>query len=442
MKKMGIFVAVSSCAIAFTSPANASFAACQSIADPMKRLACYDKAANAAAPSAKTAAVNPIENAASDATPAKPVVKALGPAKSGPRYWVEVEGGPYGFSRNLPVLAATAPPASTGPTFVPTSPGFIGLVSISTVANPLATGDTPDLGAGVSFRMGYWLDPQQTRAIEGSAFYVRGESSFSPLLTTVRTTTLINTTPDVLVGLFNDTTATALNGAMTDQFYGADVNYRMRASQFASLSNFDTLFGIRYAALDEKLSANVNSVFSRNYRPELGIPFPTDFTNTVSGSNAFRIRNDFIGPRLGFNAEQHWGPYWVTSENKLALGAMFERASVSDSTIASTTPTSTIFLAGIPLQVTGGSPVVGPGGPQFGLFTQFDRSKVVFAAVPSGNIKLGYDIVPDMLSLTLAYNYIYMSSIGRVGDQIASPNDIRQSSLFAQGMTLGVKARF
>jgi Putative beta barrel porin-7 (BBP7) len=440
MKKMAIFVAVSACVVAFTSSANASFVACQSIADPMKRLACYDKAANAAAPSPKMAAANPVEAATSNPIPAKPIVKALSPAKS--RYWVEVEGGPYGFSKNLPILAATASPALTGPTPVPTSPGFIGLVSISTVANSLATGDSPDLGGGGSFRMGYWLDPQQTRAIEGSAFYVRANSSFSPLLTTVRTSTLINTTPDVLVGLFNDTTATALNGAMTDQFYGADVNYRMRASQFANLSTFDLMFGLRYAALDEKLSASVNSVFSRNFRPELGIPVPTDFTNTVTGFDTFRIHNDFIGPQIGFNAEQHWGPYWVASENKLAVGAVIERVSVSDSTIASTTPTSTFFLAGIPLQVTGGSPVVGPGGPQFGLFAQFDRSKIAFAAVPSGNIKLGYDIVPDMLSVTLAYNYIYMSSVGRVGDQIASATDIRQSSIFAQGMTFGVKARF
>ena len=178
--------------------------------------------------------------------------------------------------------------------------------------------------------MGYWLDPQQTRALEGSTFYVRGDFNFSPLTTTVRTTTSINTTPDVFVGLFNDTTATALNGAMTDQFYGADLNYRMAAPHFASLSNLDVMFGLRYAALDEKLSASVNSVFSRNYQPSLGIPFPTDFTNTVSGFNTFRIRNDFIGPQVGFNAEQHWGPYWVRSENKLAVGAMIERASVSD----------------------------------------------------------------------------------------------------------------
>src|SRR5581483_7472368 len=157
-----------------------------------------------------------------------------------------------------------------------------------------------------------------------------GRFQFLCATTTVRTSTLINTTPDVLVGLFNDTTATALNGGMTDQFYGADVNYRMRAPQFASFSNVGILFGIRYAALDEKLSASVNSVFSRNFRPELGIPVPTDFTNSVSGFDTFRIRNDFIGPQVGFNAEQHWGPYWVTSENKLAVGAMIERASVSD----------------------------------------------------------------------------------------------------------------
>lgn len=181
MMNVRIFVAASACAVAFTSSANASFVACQSIADPMKRLACYDKAANAAAPSARTAATNVVEGAASNAILAKPLVKALGPVKSGPRYWVEVEGGPYGLSKNLPVLAATTPPPSTGPTFVPTSPGFIGLVSISTVANPLATGDSPGLGGGGSFRMGYWLDPQQTRAIEGSAFYLRADSNFSAL---------------------------------------------------------------------------------------------------------------------------------------------------------------------------------------------------------------------------------------------------------------------
>ena len=67
----------------------------------------------------------------------------------------------------------------------------------------------------------------------------------------------------------------------------------------------------------------------------------------------------------------------------------------------------------------------------FGLFAQGNRSKTVFAVVPSGTIKGGYDVTPNT-SLTVAYNYLYMGSVGRIGDQIASPFDIRQSSVFLQ----------
>ena len=88
------------------------------------------------------------------------------------------------------------------------------------------------------------------------------------------------------------------------------------------------------------------------------------------------------------------------------------------------------------------SPVTTTAGPPpFGLFAQGNRSQTEFAVVPSGTIKVGYDITPD-LSLTLAYNYLYMSSVGRIGDQIASPSDIRQSSFFLQGITVGTRAQF
>jgi hypothetical protein len=61
--------------------------------------------------------------------------------------------------------------------------------------------------------------------------------------------------------------------------------------------------------------------------------------------------------------------------------------------------------------------------------------------VPSGTITVGYDFT-DTWSLILAYNYIYLSGVGRVGDQVTSPADIRQSGFFAQGITLGAKAQF
>jgi hypothetical protein len=120
------------------------------------------------------------------------------------------------------------------------------------------------------------------------------------------------------------------------------------------------------------------------------------------------------------------------------------QAAAADLFNASTTPLTNIALAGIPLGVnTGGTPVVSTAAapPAYGLFAQGNRDKTVFSVVPSGVIKGGYDFT-DMLSLTVAYNYLYMSHVGRVADQIASPTDIRQSSIFAQGITFGAKVKF
>src|SRR5690349_17511427 len=140
MRLIGISLAVLVGAVGFTTSADAATSSCRSIVAPMERLACYDRAANAAGPADKPATVKPNPGAAYNAAPATLPVKALAPVAPGRRYWIEAEGGIYGFSKNLPVIAATAPPASTGPTPIPTSPGFIGLTTISTVSNPLITG--------------------------------------------------------------------------------------------------------------------------------------------------------------------------------------------------------------------------------------------------------------------------------------------------------------
>ena len=134
MKKIGIFLAVLAGVVTLASSANASN--CKSIANSMKRLACYDKADSAPAPSRKPATVNLFDAAPSNAILTKPGARVLTPVETGPRWWIQADGGIYGFSKNSPIIAAIEPPASTGPTKVPTSPGFIGLTTISTVVNP------------------------------------------------------------------------------------------------------------------------------------------------------------------------------------------------------------------------------------------------------------------------------------------------------------------
>jgi hypothetical protein len=438
MKKIGIFLAALAGVVTLASSANAS--SCKSIADSVKRLACYDKADSAPAPSRKSAAVNLFDAAPSNAILTKPGTKLLTPVDLGPRWWIQADGGIYGFSKNSPIIGAFEPAPSTGPSKVPTSPGFIGLTTISTVVNPLITAAPPVFAGGGNLRVGYWLDPARTMAVDGSAFFVQGRSgAISPAPTTATRTTFINTTPDVFVGLFDDTLTTTVTGAtISDQFYGGDVNFRMRTPLFANLPIFDVMFGLRYAALSERLTASVSALATRTFQPALGLPGVVNFNDTLSGSGAFTIRNDFIGPQIGFNAEKHWGPFWVGNESKLAVGAMIEQESASGSTDLNITPTRTLVLAGIPLAVNGGAPIPGTGGPPF---ASGAGTKAVFAVVPSGTITIGYDIT-DVWSVTLAYNYIYLSSVGRVGDQITSPADIRQSGFFAQGITLGAKAQF
>jgi hypothetical protein len=112
MKKIRMVLAVLAGVVALASSANASSSDCSSIADPMKRLACYDKAANAAAPSAKPAAVNPDWHAVSNAIPAKPIVKASPTVKSAPRFWFEADAGFYGSLRNVPGEAPTGSPST------------------------------------------------------------------------------------------------------------------------------------------------------------------------------------------------------------------------------------------------------------------------------------------------------------------------------------------
>ena len=131
--------------VALNSSAHASSSDCLSIAAPMERLACYDKAANATAPSGKTA-VNRVEGAALNAIPAKIPVKALSPVRSGPRFWLEAEGGIYGFSKNQPILSAIAAPGTSGPTPIPTAPGFAGLFTVSTVTHPFTNVTPADVG--------------------------------------------------------------------------------------------------------------------------------------------------------------------------------------------------------------------------------------------------------------------------------------------------------
>jgi hypothetical protein len=412
-------------AVVPAASAEAAFSGCQSIDDAMKRLACYDAAAKASAPSAKTpVAFSPV--------PAKPAARAPRRVWSGPASWYEIEAGPYQFFRNVPVKSPDVSPTQ-GPFPVPTSPGFIGLFSTTTATNTLPTAPS-GFGGGGSYRTGYWLNPQRTTAFEWGAFFAMGHSR-APAPVNLTKTQFINTTPDVFVGLFTDST-TAMTSGTTDLLYGVDANVRMTVPSFPYFTKAEVIAGVRYIGLDELNSAS-STYFTRNYATALGLPAPANLplVNVAAGPNFYRVFNNFVGPQMGAAIEQHWGPYWAKAENTIAVGATIETIWTGPTTLG-TTPTTDLALAGIPLMVNAGLP------PSSGTLSGSLRWKGAFTVVPSGQLKIGYDIIPEQRSLTLAYNYLYMAAVGMVQEQYSWPVSTKQASFFAQGITLGYKERF
>jgi hypothetical protein len=219
---------------------------------------------------------------------------------------------------------------------------------------------------------------------------------------------------------------------------------------------------LRYLNFSETLTVNTAVSSSHNvttvFDQSLGLPtgnIPVlNLTQTNSlTSDKFATRNDFVGSQLGARGEQHWDRIWASGEARLALGLMSEHVSISGSTTSSSTtistPTNSILLAGIPLNVAAGntsvittsSSIAGSGilsRPN----TVGTHTLYVLAAVPSGSIKFGYDLVPNVASVWLGYDGMFISSVARAATQADSAGAVHQSSFWAQGADLGMKVRF
>ena len=352
---------------------------------------------------------------------------------------------------------------------------------------------------GESLRFGYWLDPGHNQAVEGSAFYIgRGTEGYNPTqaspngigipfiaadgsntaymvnrpTTTAVSTVYVNTTPAVFVHLFDryntlQTTGTA-SANYTNSLWGTELNYRLHTPFLREHRlSLDVTAGVKYVSLDESLVIGTAATSSQTvytlYDPALGLPpsgvngpnFVNATGTTTTTSDIIKTRNHFIGPQFGVRGDYRLDDQWsVSADVKLALGANIESLSVSGSTTstvaATTTPTSAILLAGIPLQVASGAPVVTTttttGGT--GIFASPANSGVhdrtVFAALPSGNFKLNYDLMPHFLTLSLGYHVFWISDVLRASNQLVGVNapTYTQSSILAQGLSIGAKVKF
>lgn len=227
------------------------------------------------------------------------------------------------------------------------------------------------------------------------------------------------------------------------QVWGADVSAR-RKLLCGPCSNLDLLVGFRYLRLAEELSITEAAALNRGSTLQSIDGGPVRTFGIVTDN--FRTVNEFYGPQVGFNYEirrGRWSANWRTS---VAFGTVFQVAEIN---------------GGQAFRLSDGSSGVAQGGllalpnANIGRFSQTS-----FGVLPEVGLQLGYQLT-QRARVTLGYNFMYLDSTLRPGDQIDTGLDVtripnfplaqppealpltrpvpqmRESAFFAQGISFG-----
>jgi hypothetical protein len=322
-------------------------------------------------------------------------------------------------------------------------------------------GNGPFENQGVSggrLTVGGWLDACRTCGLEASAFWLGTNNNgflaassglpvlARPFLDVSQGAPFANAelvaSPGVLAGLVHVSESTSL--------WGADLNFRRHLCDGAICCwcyKADLLLGIRYIGLDETLGITE----SLAVQPGASVPRLLIATGpaNILVFDQFKTNNQFYGGQIGFDTELDRGRWFVGLNTKLGLGAMHETVNATGLT------TISVPAIGVTTTAPGGL-LVQP--TNFGLASR-DR----FAFVPEVGLKAGYNLT-DRLRVFVSYNFLYLSSVLRPGDQvnpfvntsqlptIVGPGTLRGTpqpsvllkgtDFWAQGVTIGAELRY
>lgn len=293
----------------------------------------------------------------------------------------------------------------------------------------------------------YWLGSSQRWGLDGNVFFLGRNGNdihFDSGTTAVLARPFFNLNQGVqfseLVAAPGLSTGTITINNST-QLWGAEANLRRYLTSTAC-SRYDFFAGYRYLNFSEELG--VTERFARTANSNLAIGVPTAITGVVT--DRFRTENEFNGFNMGLTGEIRRGRWFLEGRGAVALGQMYQNVKINGAQN---------------IQFESGPAVVGGGllalpGANIGSFTQNK-----FGVIPEVGLKLGLHVTPN-LRLAAGYNFLYVNSVLRPGDQIDTgldvtripnfplPGDIpviratrpaptmRDSGLFAQGFTVSL----
>jgi hypothetical protein len=275
------------------------------------------------------------------------------------------------------------------------STGNLGAPGTAVLFGDAAVNDRWRLGAQV--KAGYWLDPQHSWGIEGSAFGLQdastgfnASSNGSPTLarpffdvTTGAQNSLIVASPGVSSGQI------AINE--TSRLWGAGVVLRKDICASCA-GRVSALVGYRFLRASDGLAIATNQQGNNGF---LG-PF------TIAATDQFATANDFSGLDLGLSGETHSGAFTFEWLGKVALGATYSTAQINGATT---------------IAVAGGAPASFPGGMLALPSNMGSFSQTRFAVVPEVALKLGYQVT-SQLRIHAGYDFLYWSNVVRPGNVI------------------------
>jgi hypothetical protein len=271
------------------------------------------------------------------------------------------------------------------------------------------------LHGGGRFGGVYWFGTQQRWGLDGNVWFLatRGkEFTASSAAVDVLARPFFNLNQNVpfasivaAPGLSVGSAAIAVETSMN----GAEANLRRYLFSTPSY-RLDLLGGFRYLGFNEQVQ--ITESFARTSPSDRRFGVPNAEFGTVT--DQFRTENSFYGAQIGLAGEMRRGRWFVEGRASVAFGSVNQSVQVNGSQTVAFSPVGN----------SPGGVGVFPGGllalpgANIGNFTQ-DK----FGVLPEVGLKLGYHVTPH-LRLSVGYNFLYLNSVVRPGDQIDTGLDV------------------
>jgi hypothetical protein len=307
--------------------------------------------------------------------------------------------------------------------------------------------------SGLRFESGFWLNADQTVAIESGFFALGGRaanfSAFSdPSGNPIIARPIFNASSGT-EDAYMDSVPGALSGGVSvtnsSQLFSWDIN---AAANFVATDHFrfDGLLGFRYLNLSESLRIE-DQLFPLTSGALTFLGQPVDPSSSMTDVDRFRTFNNFYGGQLGTRLTWFFDRWMIGATGKVALGASQETTVIRGSTSLFTPDGAVTYIPG---GILATSANIG----------NYHRSS--FAVVPEVGLNVGYHITPR-ITARVGYSFLYWSNVLRPGNQVsrvvspnlvpsdsnygaAGPNEptyqFHTSSYWAQGINLGMDFNF